>query len=63
MRLLLLGDNCRPTLLMGLSPTQSLVKFTAPLMGLPPIRDDCGSTLLMTLFLTQSLAKFVAPLM
>jgi len=33
-----LEDNCGPTLLMGLTPTQSPVKFAAPLMGLTPTR-------------------------
>ena len=42
-----LGDDCEPTLMMGLFPTQSPTEFAAPLMGLSPLGDDCGSTPLL----------------
>jgi len=48
----LLEDDCEPTILMGLTPTQSHAESAAPLMGLPPLGDNCGPTLLMGLTLT-----------
>ena len=58
-----LEDDRGSTLLMGLSPTQSHVKFTTLLMGLSLLGDDCGPTVLMELSPTQSPVKFTTLLM
>jgi len=51
-----LEDYCRPTLLVGLTLTQSPIKFVALQMGLtlPPLKDDWEPTPLMGLTLLEA---------